>query len=96
VTAFTNGCPGLRSVLVDARVTTPPVLHWLHVAMRVQYAKQTARGLSADNPSRVRAKAVIVEEVERLRWRIWNGKAKERQAQHPRLAAVTVMIFKCR
>jgi hypothetical protein len=77
VTAFTDGCPGLRSVLVDARITTPPILDWFHIAMRVQHAKQTASGLSADNPSRVQAKAVIVEEVERLRWRIWNGKAKD-------------------
>jgi hypothetical protein len=36
---------------------------------------QAASGLSADKPSSVQAKAVIVEEVERLGWRIWNGKA---------------------
>jgi hypothetical protein len=75
VTAFTDGCPGLRSALVDAGVTTPPILDWFHIAMRLQHATQAASGLSADNPSRVQAKAVIVEEVERLRWRIWNGKA---------------------
>ena len=75
VTAFPDGCPGLRSVLVDAGVTTPPILDWFHIAMRFQHAMQAASGLSADNPSRVQAKAVIVEEVERLRWRIWNGKA---------------------
>jgi hypothetical protein len=32
--------------------------------------------LPADNPGRMQAKIVIVDEVERLRWRIWNGKAK--------------------
>jgi hypothetical protein len=26
MTAFTDGCPGLRSVLVDARLMTPPIL----------------------------------------------------------------------
>jgi hypothetical protein len=40
------------------------------------HAKQAASGLSTDTPRRVQAKAVIVPEVERLRWRIWNGKAK--------------------
>jgi hypothetical protein len=35
-----------------------------------------AGALSADHPARVAAKAVIVAEVERLHWRIWNGKAK--------------------
>ena len=48
--------------------------------MRLQHAKQVASGLSSDDPDRVQAKAVIVAEVERLRWSIWNGKAKN--AQH--------------
>ena len=28
VTAFTDGCPGLRSILVDAGITAPPFLDW--------------------------------------------------------------------
>jgi hypothetical protein len=36
VTAFTDGCPGLRSILVDAGITTPPILDWFHIAMRMQ------------------------------------------------------------
>ena len=47
--------------------------------MRLQHLKQTAGGLSTDDPARVEAKAAIVEEVERLRWRLWNGKAKDAQ-----------------
>lgn len=76
VTAFTDGCPGLRSVLAEAGVTKPPILDWFHIAMRLQHATQSASALSTDDPTRVEAKAVIVGEVERLRWRIWNGKAK--------------------
>jgi hypothetical protein len=41
--------------------------------------------LSTDNPGRVLAKAVIVAEVERLRWRIWNGKAKSAQRSIQRI-----------
>jgi hypothetical protein len=44
--------------------------------MRLQHTTQAASGLSIDTPDRVQAKTVIVEEVERLRWRIWNGKAR--------------------
>ena len=44
--------------------------------MGIQHATQAAGGLPADNPGRMQAKIVIVDEVERLRWRIWNGKAK--------------------
>ncbi len=56
VTAFTDGCPGLRSILVDAGITTPPILDWFHIAMRIQHATQTASGLPADNPGRMQAK----------------------------------------
>jgi hypothetical protein len=76
VTAFTDGCPGLRSILIDAGVTTPPILDWSHIAMRIQHATQTASGLPVDDPSRMQTKTAIVEEVERLRWRICNGNAK--------------------
>jgi len=86
--AFTDGCPGLRGLLSDAGVTTPPTLDWFHIAMRLQHLKQIAGALSADDPARVAAKAVIVEEVERLHWRIWNGKAKDAQVSIDRIHAV--------
>jgi hypothetical protein len=44
--------------------------------------------LSADHPARVAAKAVIVAEVERLHWRIWNGKAKNARKSIDRIRAV--------
>ena len=88
LTAFTDGCPGLRRILADAGVTTLPMLDWFHVARRLQHLKQIADGLSADDPARVAAKAVIVEEVERLHWRIWNGKAKEAHISIDRIRAV--------
>jgi hypothetical protein len=34
------------------------------------------------------AKAVIVAEIERLRWRIWNGKAKNAQRTIKRIRKV--------
>jgi hypothetical protein len=73
-TAFTDGCSGLRSILVKAGVTTPPSLDWLHIAMRLHHAEKTAGTLPADTPERENARAVIIAEVDRLHWRIWNGK----------------------
>jgi hypothetical protein len=73
VTAFTDGDPGLRAVLVDAGITKPPILDWFHIAMRLQHAAQSAGALATDDPARAKAKARIVAEVERLRWRSWNG-----------------------
>jgi hypothetical protein len=34
----------------------------------------------SDNPARAAAKAVIVEAIERLHWRLWNGKANDAQS----------------
>ena len=47
--------------------------------MRLQHTKVAAASLSTDDLDRVTAKATIVVEVERLQWRIWNGKAKNAQ-----------------
>jgi hypothetical protein len=88
VTAFTDGGPGLRSILVDAGITKPPILDWFHIAMRLQHASQSASALSTDDSARAQAKAAIVEEVERLRWRIWNGKAKNARRSLDRVRKV--------
>jgi hypothetical protein len=58
--AFTDGCSGLRSILVNAGVTTPPSLDWFHIAMRLH--------LPTDTPKRKSAKSVIVTEIDRLHW----------------------------
>jgi hypothetical protein len=93
VTAFTDGCLGLRMVLTNAGITKPPILDWFHIAMRLQHAKLAAAKLSSNNPARVMAQATIVAEVERLHWRIWNGKAKNAQRSIRRIRKV-MHVFK--
>ena len=88
LTAFTDGCPGLRRILADAGVTEPPMLDWFHIGMRLQHLKQVADGLAAGDPARAAAQAVIVTEVDRLHWRIWNGKAKNARKSIDRIRAV--------
>ena len=86
--AFTDGCPGLRSILAAAGVADPPILDWFHIAMRLQPLRQIASGLPADDPAQVDAKTVIVDEIERLRWRVWNGKAKDARKSIDRIRKV--------
>jgi hypothetical protein len=88
LTAFTDGCSGLRLILAGAGVTKPPILDWFHIAMRLQHAKQAATGLSTDAPGQAAAKALIVEQVERLHWRIWNGKASNARLTIERIRKV--------
>jgi hypothetical protein len=56
--------------------------------MRLQHLKQAAAGLSVDDPERAAAKAVIAGEVDRLKWRLLNGKAKDAQISIDRTNAV--------
>lgn len=88
VTAFTDGCPGLRSILAEAGVPQPPILDWFHIAMRLQHVRQAASGLPADTPGREQARTTIVEQAERLRWRIWNGKARNARLTIERIGKV--------
>ena len=88
LTAFTDGCSGLRSILVKAGVTEPPGLDWFHIAMRLQHAGKTASTLPADTPERENARAMIVAEVDRRHGRIWNGKAKDAKVTLERIRAV--------
>jgi hypothetical protein len=88
LTAFTDGCPGLRRILLRAGVDGLPILDWFHLGMRLQHLTQIARGLSCGGPERAAARAAIVEEVERLRWRLWNGKAKDAKVSIDRIRAV--------
>jgi hypothetical protein len=59
-----------------------------HIGMRLQHLKQVASGLSCHDPSQVAAKAVIVAEVERLHWRLWNGQAANARISIDRIHAV--------
>src|SRR5689334_11988700 len=79
LTAFTDGCPGLRAILAEAGITEPPFLDWFHIAMRLEHAEKTAGSLPGDTPEQARAKAGIVAEVDRLHWRVWHGKASDAQ-----------------
>jgi hypothetical protein len=88
LTGFTDGCAGLRLILAATGVTEPAILDWFHVGMRLQHLEQTAGVLSTDTPARREAKAVIVTEVDRLRWRLWNGKAKDAHISIDRIRAV--------
>src|SRR5690242_9329167 len=85
LTAFTDGCPGLRAILAEAGIAEPPFLDWFHIAMRLEHAGKTAGNLPADTLEQERAKAGIVKEVDRLRWRTWHGKASDARITLERL-----------
>src|SRR3954466_10757298 len=88
LSAFTDGCPGLRRILLGAGIAEIPILDWFPLAMRLRHLTRVAGGLPSDGPERAAAKAVIVEEGERLRWRLWNGKARDAGISLDRIRAV--------
>ncbi len=95
VTGFTDGWLGLRAILANVDVTKLPILDWFHIAMRLQHTELAAANLPTDDPERVLSKAVIVAEVERLQWRIWDGKAKNAQCSIKRIRKV-MHVFKAK
>jgi hypothetical protein len=56
--------------------------------MRLRHAEQVAGSLPIDMPEWEHARAVIVTEIDRLHWRIWNGKAKDAQITLERIRDV--------
>ena len=88
LTAFTDGCPRLRRIPLDAGVPGLPILDWFHLAMRLRHRTPIAGGLSSNNPERAAAKAAIVEEADRLHGRLWSGKANDAQISLERIHAV--------
>jgi hypothetical protein len=83
---------GLLEHLLPVEIGKSPE-NWFHIAMRLQHAKQATSGLSTDTPGRMQAKAAIVAEIERLHWRIWNGKAKNARRTLERVRKV-MHVFK--
>jgi hypothetical protein len=76
VTAFTHGCPGLRSIPIEAGCKKPPIANWFRIALRLQHAEQAASGLSTDTRGRSRRGQRPSLRSTHLHRRIWNGKAK--------------------
>ena len=76
LTASTDGCPGPHAILAAAGAASPPTPDWFGPSLRLQHAKQAAEGLPADAPDQRQAKAAIVEQVERRRWRTRNGEVE--------------------
>jgi hypothetical protein len=89
VTAFTDGCSDLRSILADVGVTKAPILVWFPIAMRMQH---TAQAAISNGQSRAGA-GEGGDRRKRLRWRIWNGKAKNAQRSIVRIRKV-MHVFK--
>ena len=61
---------------------------WFHIARRLNHLKRVADAISVINPGQETAKAAIVNEVKRLRWRLWNGKASNVRISIDRIHAV--------
>jgi hypothetical protein len=57
--------------------------------MRLQHTELAATNLSTNKPDRAATTAVIVAEVKCLRWRIWNGNAKNAQRTLDRIRKVS-------
>src|SRR3954452_10749626 len=70
---------GLVHTVVGTAANEADITQTAKLLHGLQHLKQVAGVLSDEDPARGTAKAMIITQVERLRWRIWNGKAKDAQ-----------------
>jgi hypothetical protein len=74
VTVLTDGDAGLRTIHRELAPQAEHVLDWFHVSMKFQNLKQLAKGINATADGAVRAHALA--QLERAKWRFWNGYTK--------------------
>jgi hypothetical protein len=77
VTILSDGADGPRSLGEAACIgPTSHVLDWFHLAMRIQYVAQAAKGWPADTPGERADSARLADAVEHIRWRLWHGQVQ--------------------
>jgi hypothetical protein len=74
---LSDGAEGPRALGEAAsRGPTQHVLDWFHLSMRIQHVDQSAKSwpnVSADDRQ---TGAVLVETIDRIRWRLWHGQVR--------------------
>ena len=71
IAILTDGDAGLRAVQQQVAATAEHILDWFHIAMRFTNLHQVAKGASSITDGGARTHAIA--ELERAKWRFWNG-----------------------
>ena len=74
LTVLTDGDAGLRAIQRRVAPEAEHVLDWFHVGMRFENLKQVAKGINGLTEGALRDHALA--EIERAKWRFWNGYAE--------------------
>lgn len=74
ITVLTDGDAGLQAVHQQVAPEAEHVLDWFHIAMKFTNLQQLAKGVDALTDGGVRSHALA--ELERAKWRFWNGRRK--------------------
>jgi hypothetical protein len=72
-TVLCDGDAGLWRLQREALPGATVALHWWHVAIRLEHAPQTARGLGAGTAD-ADLSDQAVGNLERAKWRLWHGR----------------------
>jgi hypothetical protein len=74
VTVLTDGDAGLRAIHRQLVPQAEHMLDWFHISMKFQNLKQSAKGINETTDVAVRDHALA--QLERAKWRLWNGYTK--------------------
>ena len=75
VAFLTDGDAGLRALHQQVAPDAEHILDWFHIAMRFTNLQQLAKGVSSLTDGCARLHALT--ELERAKWRFWNGYKKK-------------------
>ena len=77
VTILSDGAAGPRA-LGEAASPGPTyhVLDWFHLSMRIQHVDQSAKSWPGATADDRQSGAVLVETIDRIRWRLWHGQVR--------------------
>ncbi len=83
ITALTDGAALMRYYARKLGATDLPISDWFHISMRIRHLETAAAAIDDSHPAVAKGKREVIEAIERMRHRLWNGhKTAAKDARH--------------
>jgi hypothetical protein len=73
ITALTDGAVLMRCYARELGAADLPISDWFHISMRIRHIEASARAIDDSHPAVAKGKQEVLDALERMRHRLWNG-----------------------
>ena len=73
ITALTDGAVLMRHYARELGAADIPISDWFHISMRIRHIEASARAIDESHPAVAKGKQEVLDALERMRHRLWNG-----------------------